>query len=508
MNKASEQPGTVYLVGSGPGDPDLMTLRGRDLISRADCLVYDALAPRVMLSWCKPGCELVDVGKRADRHTMPQADINKLLVECARRFSCTVRLKGGDPYIFGRGGEEAQALRAAGVPFEVVPGISSAIAGPAYAGIPATHRDCCSQLTIFTGHENPDKEGSALDIPGIAAAQGTKIILMGMSRLRETLQALMQAGQSADTPAAAVQWATTARQRTVRATVGTLAVEGAAAGLSSPAVVVLGEVVSLAPELDWRSRLPLAGRRIIVTRTREQAGELSRALRELGAEVAEMPTIRLIPPSDKQAFAGAVVDSRHYDWLIFSSPNGVKRFFEAFFAVYEDIRELGGARIAAMGSGTAAELKKYGLMVDIMPKKAVAEELIAEFDRKAEEFGGVAHVTMLWVHAEKARPVIYRELMKRKVIVDECIAYDVEPESPERAQALLAEGADLITFTSSSTARHFAEMGLSLPAGCRIASMGPITSATLRELGMAPDAEAELHTIPSLVQAIVQLEQA
>lgn len=500
--------GVVYLVGAGPGDPGLMTLRGRDLISRADCVVYDALVPRIMLSWCKPGCELVDAGKRADRHTLPQAEINSLLVECAARYACTVRLKGGDPYIFGRGGEEAQALHAAGVAYEVVPGISSAVAGPAYAGIPVTHRDCCSQLTIFTGHESPDKSDSQLDIPGIAAARGTKVILMGMSRLRQTLQALMAAGQAGDTPAAAVQWATTARQRSVRATVATLADAVENAGLGAPAVIIIGEVVNLAPELDWRSRLPLAGRRIAVTRTREQAGELSQALAELGAEVVEIPTIRLTPPSDRQAFAAAVVDSRHYDWLIFTSPNGVNRFFEAFFAVYEDIRELGGARIAAMGPGTAAELKKRGLMVDVMPRKAVAEELIAEFDRRAEEFGGLEHVTMLWVHAEQSRDVVYKELMKRKAIVDECIAYDVEPAPAENALALLQEGVDVITFTSSSTARHFADMGLELPSGCRVASMGPVTSATLRELGMPPHVEAPLHTIPSLVQAICSLEFA
>ena len=504
MNKAES--GTVYLVGAGPGDPGLMTLRGRELVERADCLVYDALVPRVMLGWCKPDCEKVDVGKRADRHTLPQEDINRLLVSCAKKYACTVRLKGGDPYIFGRGGEEAQALHAAGVPFQVVPGISSAIAGPAYAGIPVTHRDCCSQLTIFTGHEAADKDNgsrqSTLDISGIAAAQGSKMILMGMSQLRRTLEALQAAGQAGDTPAAAVQWATTARQRSVSATVATLADAVEAAGLASPAVVIIGDVVRLAPELDWRSRLPLAGRRIAVTRTREQASELSRSLAELGAEVVEIPTIRIIPPSDRHAFASAVVDSRHYDWLIFSSPNGVTRFFDAFFAVYEDIRELGGARIAAMGPGTAAELKKRGLMVDVMPRKAVAEELIAEFDRRAEEFGGLEHVTMLWVHAEQARELIYKELMKRKAIVDECIAYDVEPAPAEQAQALLQEGVDAITFTSSSTARHFADMGLTLPPGCCVASMGPVTSATLRELGMPPRAEAPLHTIPSLVQTI------
>lgn len=499
---SENKPGVVYLVGAGPGDPGLMTLRGRELISRADCLVYDALAAKVMLTWCKPGCKLVNVGKRADKHTLSQQEINRVLVDCAQSYACTVRLKGGDPYVFGRGGEEAQALQAAGVAFEVVPGVSSSIAGPAYAGIPVTHRDCCSQLTVFTGHGRADKEDGELDMAAIAAAQGTKVILMGMSRLRSTLQGLMDAGQPADTPAAVVQWATTARQRTVSATVGSLADAVESAGLGSPAVVVIGDVVKLAPQLDWRARLPLAGCRVVVTRTREQAGELSAALAELGADVVEMPTIRLIPPSDKQAFASAVVDSRHYDWLIFTSPNGVKRFFEAFFAVYEDIRELGGARIAAIGAGTAAELRKHGLMTDVMPRKAVAEELIAEFDRKAEEFGGVAHSTMLWVRAEKARDVIYRELMKRKAIVDECVAYDVEPADAEPAAAILEEGADVITFTSSSTVRHFVDMGLKLPEGCRIASMGPITSATLAEYGMKADVEAKLHTIPSLVEAI------
>ena len=330
-------------------------------------------------------------------------------------------------------------------------------------------------------------------------------MLMGMSRLRETLAALVQAGQKADTPAAAIQWAATGRQKCVTATVATLAEAVEQKGISSPAVVVIGDVVALAPMLDWRSRLPLCGKRIVVTRTREQASELSFQLYRLGADVMELPTIRISDPTDKRDFAEAVVDAPHYDWLIFSSPNGVKRFFQAFFAVYEDIREIGGARIAAVGPGTAAELKKYGLMVDVMPKKAVAEELIAEFDRKGDEFGGVANVTMLWVHGEKARRVIYDELMKRQAIVDECIAYNTVPETEDvcGSRARFAEeGADVITFTSSSTVRHFMEMGLPLPEGCRIASIGPVTTSTLAEFGLKPDIEAELHTIPSLIEAI------
>ena len=501
--------GKVYLIGAGPGDPGLMTLKGRELIAKADCLVYDALAAPVMLTWAKPECEKIYVGKRSGNHALPQAEINALLVECASKYACVVRLKGGDPYVFGRGGEEAQALYAAGVSFEVVPGVTSAIAGPACAGIPVTHRDYCTQFTVFTGHEGANKEESTLDIPGIAAARGTKVMLMGMSRLRETLAALMQAGQGGDVPAAAAQWAATGRQKTVSATVATLADAVEAAGISSPAVVVIGDVVKLVPQLDWRSKLPLCGKRVVVTRTREQASELSGMLENLGADVIELPTIRIAPPSDKRDFAEAVVDAPHYDWLIFSSPNGVRRFFLAFFAVYEDIREIGGARIAAVGPGTAAELKKYGLMVDVMPQKAVAEELIAEFDRKGEEFGGVANVTMLWVHGEQARRVIYDELMKRQAIVDECLAYSTVPETEDisGAQARLREeGADVITFTSSSTVRHFMAMNLPLPQGCRIASIGPVTTATLAEFGLKPDIEAETHTIPSLVEAIRKLK--
>lgn len=501
--------GKVYLIGAGPGDPGLMTIKGRELISQADCLVYDALAAPSMLSWLKPECEKIYVGKRAGNHALPQAEINELLVRCAAKHACTVRLKGGDPYVFGRGGEEAGALHAAGVAFEVVPGVSSAIAGPACAGIPVTHRDFCTQFTVFTGHEGAHKAESTLDIAGIAAAKGTKVMLMGMSRLRETMKALVEAGQGADVPAAAVQWAATGRQKSVTATVATLADAVDQAGIAAPAVVVVGEVVSLAPRLDWRAKLPLCGKRIVVTRTREQASDLSSALEKLGADVIELPTIRIAPPSDKRDFAEAVVDAPHYDWLIFSSPNGVRRFFQAFFAVYEDIREIGGARIAAVGPGTAAELKKFGLMVDVMPQKAVAEELIAEFDRKGDEFGGVANVTMLWVHGEQARRVIYDELMKRQAIVDECLAYSTVPETEDvsGAQARLREeGADVITFTSSSTVRHFMAMNLSLPQGCRIASIGPVTTATLAEFGLKPDIEAAAHTIPSLVEAVQKLK--
>lgn len=497
--------GSVYLVGAGPGDPSLMTLKGRSLLEKADCVVYDALVNPAMLAWCSAACAKIYVGKRADKHALPQEKINELLVKSAAEYQCVVRLKGGDPYIFGRGAEEGSALHAAGIHFEVVPGISSAIAGPAYAGIPVTHRACCTQFTVFTAHEDANKTESTLDIAGIAAAKGTKIMLMGMSRLRQTLESLMAAGQGADVPAAAIQWAATSRQRSVRATVATLADAVEAAGLGAPAVVVIGDVVSYADELDWYSRMPLAGKRIVVTRTREQASDLSATLSALGAEVMELPTIRIAPPTDRKDFAAAVVDCPRYDWLVFSSPNGVRKFFEAFYAVYEDIREIGGARIAAVGPGTAAELKKHGLMVDIMPQKAVAEELVAEFDRKGDEYGGVANVTMLWVHSEKGRDVVYKELMKRQAIVDECIAYNTVPETEDPTGArerMQTEGADVITFTSSSTVRNFMAMGVTLPENCKVASIGPVTTATLREFGIQPDIVSPNHNIADLVESI------
>ncbi len=484
-----------------------MTIKGRELIQSADCILYDALASPAILSWSKPDCKAIFVGKRAGNHALAQEDINGLLIQCAAKYAHTVRLKGGDPYIFGRGGEEALALRAAKIPFEVVPGISSAIAGPAYAGIPVTQRGVCSQFTVFTGHEMPGKDRSSLDIKGIAAAQGSKIMLMGMSNLHETLSALIAAGQDAKTPAAAIQWAATNRQRKVIAKVSTLADAVDAAGLEAPAVVIIGDVVKLSDKLDFFSRLPLSGKRVVVTRSRDQASALSRELTDLGADVLELPTIRITHPSDRLGFAESVVDCPRYDWLIFSSPNAVKRFFQAFFAVYQDIRELGGARIAAVGPGTAAELKKQGLMVDVMPKKAVAEELVAEFDRRADEFGGVAHTSMLWVHSEQGRDILYKQLMERKAIIDECCAYNTVPETEDPTGAcdrLKREGADLITFTSSSTVKHFVAMGIKLPENCRVASIGPITTATLAEYGMKPDIEASKHNIASLIKAITK----
>ena len=292
----SMQQGIVYLLGAGPGDPGLMTVRGRELVEAAEVLVYDALSSAELLNWAPAACERIFVGKRASRHALPQEEINALLVKLGRAGKKVVRLKGGDPYVFGRGGEEADALHEAGVPFEVIPGITSAIAGPAYAGIPVTHRKYCTQFTVFTGHEDVNKKESSLDLKGIAGAQGTKIMLMGMQKLADVCEALTGYGQEPSTPAAAIQWATTGIQRTVTGTVRTLPAKVQKAGLGAPAVVVIGDVVKERDSLDWFEKLPLFGKRIVVTRTRAQAGELSVRLRRLGAEVLEMPTIRMAPP--------------------------------------------------------------------------------------------------------------------------------------------------------------------------------------------------------------------
>lgn len=503
--------GSVYLIGAGPGDPSLITLRGRDLVGKADCVIYDALVPPEFLSWTKKNCLLIYAGKRAAKHAMPQEEINRLLVEMSRRFASVVRLKGGDPFVFGRGGEEAEYLAAEKIPFQVVPGVSSAIAGPGFAGIPLTHRACSSQFTVFTGHENPGKGESSVDWEGIARIGGTKVMLMGMSNLAKNMQALMDGGQNPDTPAAAVQWAATGRQKSVRATVGTLARAAAERRIGAPAIVVIGEVVNLAKSLNWYENLPLFGRRVVVTRSREQAGSLSDRLRGLGADVLELPTIRIVDPEDKKTFAELVVDAPHtYQWLVFTSPNGVRRFMKAFLAAHSDIRGLGGAFIAAIGPGTAAALGSYGLAVDVMPKKSVAEELLKEFgsEEVRDKFRGVENCNMLWVRGGQARGVLGKGLMELGAIVDECIAYDTVPETgdPTGARALLAaEGADVITFTSSSTVKHFAALGITLPAGCRIASIGPITTATLEKYGFKPDAEASDHDIPGLVEAVRKL---
>jgi uroporphyrinogen III methyltransferase/synthase len=404
--------------------------------------------------------------------------------------------------IFARGGEEAAELAAAGVPFEIVPGISSSIAGPAYAGIPVTHRDHNTQLTIFTGHEDPTKGYSSIDYAQLAKAPGTKVFLMGVARLREITGAFIEHGAEAQTPIALTRWATTGSQKTIVGTLATIADIAEAENFSSPAVAVIGDVVKEREKINWFEKRPLFGKRIVVTRTREQAGELSKALRDLGADVIELPTIRIELPEDRLGFAEMVTHAHEYDWLVFTSPNGVEKFFDAFFATYDDARSLGNPRIAAIGAGTAAKIREYRFAVDLIPERFVAEGLIDAFKKESVE-----NLTMLWVKAEESREVVGDGLAALGAIVDECIAYRTVPETedPTGAKTKLAEeGADLITFTSGSTVDHFFALGLDWPEGCVAGSIGPVTSSTLRKHGMPPAFEAKPHDIPGLVNAILK----
>jgi len=502
--KASTPPekkeGICYLVGAGPGDPGLLTLRGRDCLERADVVVYDYLSNAEFLRYAPEGAEKIYAGKTAGRHALKQEETNALLVKFTKEGKCVVRLKGGDPFLFGRGGEEAAELAAAGLRFEIVPGVTSAIGGLAYAGIPVTHRASNAILTIFTGHEEPDKKTSGIDYKAIASAPGTKVMLMGVERLGAITGELAAAGMQTSTPVALVRWATTGRHQTLVGTLGTIATLAEKQGFKAPAVAVFGEVVNLRETLNWFETRPLFGRRIVVTRTRTQAGGLIASLRELGADAYELPTIRIEPPADKTPFIEAMLDVRTYDWIVFTSPNGVEAFFRAFFAAHEDARDLGGARIAVIGNGTAKKVREYRYAVDLIPEEFVAESLLKSFKEL-----NVEHLKMLLPRAEGAREMLAIELEKLGAIVDDVPAYRTVPETEDVSGGIKRfreEGADMITFTSASTAAHFMALNLPLPKGVKTASIGPVTTEQMHALGLPVDLEAPQHDIPGLVTAI------
>ncbi|MEY2577501.1 MAG: uroporphyrinogen methyltransferase / synthase [Verrucomicrobiota bacterium] len=490
-----------FLVGAGPGDLGLVTLRAKECIERAEVIVYDYLCNPEMLRWAPEKAELIFAGKKAGEHTKTQDEINALLVEKTREGKNVVRLKGGDPFLFGRGGEEAQALAAAGLSFVIVPGVSSAIAGPAYAGIPVTHRGKNSHVTFFTGHEDPEKSGSAIDFSALEKLGGTQVMLMGVERIGAIAREMMANGMQKDLPVALIRWATTGRQETLVGTLEDIAERVTASEFAAPAIAVFGDVVTLREELNWFEGRPLSGKRIVVTRTRVQAGVLSEQLRGLGADVIELPTIRIEPPTDLRAFAELVQDAHGYDWIVFTSVNGVNSFFDLFYKLYDDAREIGGARIAAIGPATAQRIKDFRMHVDLQPEEFVAESLAREFKKQ----GGVENLRILIARAEKARDLLPKELTALGAIVDEGFAYRTVPETRDDIGArrrLLEEGADLITFTSSSTVENFLALGLPWPAKMQVASIGPITSKTARDGGLKVAIEARRHDVPGLVEAI------
>ena len=493
--------GKCFLVGAGPGDLGLVTLRAKELLEQADVIVYDALANPEMLDWARLDAEIIFAGKRAGEKTLSQDEINALLVEKSRLGKNVIRLKGGDPFVFGRGGEEAEALAAAGIDFEIVPGITSAIAAPAYAGIPVTHRDQNSQVTFFTGHEDPGKSESAIDFDALAKLGGTQVMLMGVDRLAAIAGEMLAHGSRRNLPVALVRLGTLGQQKTIVGTLENIAERARAAGFEAPAIAIFGDVVSLRKDLNWFENRPLFGKRIVVTRARKQASGLSSQLRALGADVIQLPTIRIEPPSDLREFAELVQDAHSYDWIVFTSPNGVDAFFEIFFKLYDDAREIGAAKIAAIGPATAQRIKNFHLHVDLQPEEFIAEAVVKEFEKE----GGVENLRILIARAEKARDLLPRQLSGMGAIVDEAFAYQTVPETRDVTGAhhrFSTEGADLITFTSSSTVENFLELNLPWPAGMKVASIGPITSKTARERGLSVDVEAKRHDVTGLIEAI------
>lgn len=501
MSKA----GTVYLVGAGPGDPELLTLRGAELLRRADVVIYDLLANPALLSHTRAGCELISRGKRQE---VSQEQINALLVAKAREGKCVVRLKGGDPYIFGRGGEEVEALVAAKIPFEVVPGVSSLTAVPNYAGIPITHREFTSNFTVFTGHEGDDKTVSALDYDQIARISGTKVILMGLTRIHELTQALLSRGLAPATPVAIVQSGTLPRQKSIVGTLGTIETLVAKEHLTPPALTIIGDVVKFRDKLNWFERRPLFGQRVVVTRARVQAAELTARFTELGADVLELPCIATTAPSNPAHLADALIELNSYDWLVFTSANGVTAFFEYFFRAFKDTRDIGGVRIAAVGPGTAAKLRELHLQVDLMPEEAVGVKIAKAF----EKFESIENLKMCLLRAEVANPDLPQALEELGAIVDDIPVYRTvaEPDALAEASAKLnATGADWITFTSGSTVEHF-HARFNLPEllkkfpQTKLASIGPETTKAIAALGLKPASEAKQHTMEGLAAAVLK----
>ena len=500
--------GKVYLVGAGPGDPGLLTLKGKDCIQKADVVVYDYLAAPALLAHASPQADMIYVGKKGGDHTLSQEGINRLIIEKALQGLVVARLKGGDPFIYGRGGEEAEELTAAGIPFEVVPGVTSAVAAPAYAGIPLTHRDYTSTLAFVTGHEDPTKENSQINWSSLATGIGTIVFFMGVKNLPKITARLMDHGMAADTPVALVRWGTTNRQRTVTGNLETIVGIAREAGIKAPAIVVVGRVVELRERLRWFENRPLLGRNVVVTRARAQASDLVARLSELGANCLEYPTIEVTPVADTAPLDRAIDHLATYDWIVFTSVNGVRFFFDRLFARGRDVRALHHMRTAVIGPVTAQRLRDFGLRSDILPESYRAESVVAAFQNE-----NLAGQRVLLPRAAEARAVLPEQLIRMGAAVDEVITYRAR-RVDEGAQQLvddLREGrVDLVTFTSSSTVGNFRAMLPDAEAGAlmkrvRVASIGPVTTETAASLGILVDVTADEYTIPGLCRAIHKL---
>jgi len=484
----------------------LITVKGAELLRKADVIIYDRLAGHRLTALARPGAEVIYVGKSPDCHTLKQAEINSLLVAKAREGKLVVRLKGGDPFVFGRGGEEAEALVEAGIDFEVVPGVTSAIAVPAYAGIPVTHRDFTSTLAVITGNEDPTKENPGIAWDKIATGAGTLVFLMGMANLPAIVRRLVENGRSPQTPAALVRRGAGPEQQTLTGTLEDICEKAKLAEFKNPAVIIVGDVVSLREKLNWFEKKPLFGKRVLVTRSREQASALSAAIEEAGGEALEFPVIRVVEPEDYGPLDRTISNLKTYDWVIFTSVNGVQAFFRRLRHHRKDVRELHQARLCAIGPKTGEALENYGLLVETVPEKYRAEEIIEVL---RDRIGGGTKI--LLPRADIARKVLPEALRQMGADVTEVTAYRTVAGDGDssRIREMLARGEiHLITFTSSSTIRNLVKM-LNAPdlqallKNVVVACIGPVTAGTARELGLKVDVVAEEYTIEGLVRSLL-----
>jgi len=496
----------VYLIGAGPGDPGLLTLKGKRCLAGADVVVYDYLASPELLAFAEKASEVVYVGKQANRHALPQEQINALLVAKAREGKTVARLKGGDPYVFGRGGEEALELHKAGIPFEVVPGVTAGVAAPAYAGFPVTHREHNSVLTFVTGHEDPTKTESAIDWSALAKGGGTLVFYMGVRNLSNIVQRLIEGGRTPDTPAALIRWGTLPIQQVVEGTLENIVERVRQAELVPPCIIVVGEVVRLRASLNWFEQKPLFGKTIVITRSREQASELAEKLNALGARVLSFPTVRFEPPDDDQPLDDALQSLSEFDWVIFTSVNAVDRVFTAIDVQGGDARRFAGVKICCIGPGTAARLAERGIRADLIPERFTSNAI---WDALAEN-ESLAGKRFLLPRADIAGRDLPEKLLTAGAKVTDIAAYKTLPGEPasDVIEALRADQVDLVTFTSASTARNYAAIiSVALgqpPENMAYISIGPETSKAAGEVGLVIAAEADEHTLDGLVAAVVE----
>lgn len=501
--------GKVYIIGVGPGDYKLVTLKAVECISRADVIVYDRLIGSKVLGFAREDAELIYVGKMPDCHAVPQDEINEILVKKAKEGKRVARIKGGDPFVFGRGGEEAQSLQQHDIEFEIIPGITSSIAVPAYAGIPVTHRDCCSSFHVITGHERPDKQSSLLDYGTIAKLTGTLVFLMGVKNLEDICSNLIKNGKNPETPAAVIEKGTTSDQRTVTGVLKDISFRVQKEGISSPAVTVIGDVVSLKDKLDWYPKGALAGKRVLVTRAREQASKLVEKIEELGGEAIEFPTIKIEKPDSFDEFDDVLNNLREYNWIVFTSVNGVKAFFDQMIYKRIDIRSLYGTKLCAVGRATEEELLRFGLSVDYIPEKYTTDELLIGLI----DIVGEGEMVLL-ARSDIANEELSKGLESKGVQIHDLVVYRtvLDDKNLDYAVDMLKKGkVDFITFTSSSTVSNFMSLvgrkNLKILGGSKVVCIGPVTKQKAEEYGIEVAGIADEYTIDGLVNKLLKISE-